>query len=163
RRIGGGETVDMVIMAHGALNQLTRQGRIVAESRVDVAKSGMGVAVRAGAQRPDISSGGAVKALMLSAQSIAYASGPSGVYLEKLVQGMGIADQIRSKMKQIPPGGAVGEWVARGDAEIGFHQTSELIPVKGIDIVGPLPPDIQEITRFGAGVHVNAAQADAAA
>ena len=163
KRIGGGETVDMVIMARNALDELTRQGRIVAASRVDVAKSGMGVAVRSGAAKPDISSGEAVRALMLSTQSIAYSSGPSGVYLERLVQRIGIADQIKSKMKQIPPGGAVGELVARGEAEIGFHQVSELIPVKGIDIVGPLPPDIQEITRFAAGVHANAAQADAAA
>ena len=163
KRIGGGETFDMVIMARNALDELTRQGRIVAASRLDVAKSGMGVAVRAGAPKPDISSGEAVKALMLSTQSIAYSSGPSGVYLERLVQRIGIADQIKSKMKQIPPGGAVGELVARGEAEIGFHQVSELIPVKGIDIVGPLPPDIQEITRFAAGVHANAAQADAAA
>jgi molybdate transport system substrate-binding protein len=163
KRIGGGETVDLVIMARNSLDELTRQGRIVAASRVNVAKSGMGVAVRAGAQKPDIASGDAVKALMLSAQSIAYSSGPSGVYLERLVQRMGIADAIKAKMKQIPPGGAVGEWVARGDAEIGFHQVSELIPVKGIDIVGPLPPDIQEMTVFAAGVHANASQADAAA
>jgi len=162
KRIGGGETVDLVIMARNSLDELTRQGRIVAASRVNIAKSGMGVAVRAGTTKPDISSGDAVKALMLSAQSIAYSSGPSGVYLERLVQRMGIADAIKAKMKQIPPGGAVGEWVARGDAEIGFHQVSELIPVKGIDIVGPLPPDIQEITVFGAGVHAGATQPDGA-
>jgi molybdate transport system substrate-binding protein len=163
KRIGGGETVDLVLMARNALDELTRQGRIVAASRVNIAKSGMGVAVRAGAVKPDISSGEAVKALMLSTSSIAYSSGPSGVYLERLVQRMGIADAIKAKMKQIPPGGAVGELVARGEAEIGFHQVSELIPVKGIDIVGPLPPDIQEMTLFGAGVHANAMQADAAA
>jgi molybdate transport system substrate-binding protein len=163
KRIGGGETVDLVIMARNALDELTRQGKIVAASRVNVAKSGMGVAVRAGAAKPDISSGEAVTALMLATASIAYSSGPSGVYLERLVQRMGIAEQIKAKMKQIPPGGAVGEVVARGEAEIGFHQISELIPVKGIDIVGPLPPDIQEMTLFGAGVHVNATQADAAA
>jgi molybdate transport system substrate-binding protein len=162
KRIGGGETVDLVIMARNSLDELTRQGRIVAASRVDLAKSGIGVAVRAGAPKPDIASGEAVKALMRSARSIAWSSGPSGVYLAGLVQRMGIADEIRAKLKQIAPGGSVGEFVARGEVEIGFHQISELIPVKGIDIVGPLPPDIQEITVFAAGVHPNASAADAA-
>lgn len=162
KRIGGGETVDLVIMARKSLDELTRQGRIVATSRVDVAKSGIGVAVRAGAPRPDISTSAAVKALMLSARSIAYSTGPSGVYLDGLVRRMGIADEIKAKTKLIPPGGAVGVLVADGEAEVGFHQVSELLPVKGIDIVGPLPPDIQEVTVFGAGVHANATNAEAA-
>jgi molybdate transport system substrate-binding protein len=162
KRIGGGEAVDLVIMARKSLDELTLQGKIVADSRVDVARSGVGVAVRAGAPKPDISSGEAVKKALLAAKSIAYSSGPSGVYIAGLVQRMGIADQIKSKMKQIPPGEAVGELVARGDAEIGFHQVSELLPIKGIDIVGPLPPDIQEITVFSAGIHASAQQADAA-
>jgi molybdate transport system substrate-binding protein len=160
--MGGGEAVDLVIMARKSLDELTRQGKIVADSRVDVARSGVGIAVRAGAPKPDISSGEAVKKALLAAKSIAYSSGPSGVYIAGLVQRMGIADQIKSKMKQIPPGEAVGELVARGDAEIGFHQVSELLPIKGIDIVGPLPPDIQEITVFSAGIHTSATQADAA-
>jgi molybdate transport system substrate-binding protein len=162
KRIGGGEAVDLVIMARKSLDELTRQGKIVADSRVDVAKSGVGVAVRAGAPKPDISSGEAVKKALLAAKSIAYSSGPSGVYVAGLVQRMGIADEIKAKMKQIPPGEAVGELVARGDAEIGFHQISELLPIKGIDIVGPLPPDIQEITVFSAGIHAGAMQADGA-
>ena len=162
KRIGGGEAVDLVIMARKSLDELTRQGKIVADSRVDVAKSGVGVAVRAGAPKPDISSGEAVKKTLLAAKSIAYSSGPSGVYIAGLVQRMGIADEIKAKMKQIPPGEAVGELVARGDAEIGFHQVSELLPIKGIEIVGPLPPDIQEITVFSAGIHASAMQADAA-
>lgn len=162
KRISGGEVVDLVIMAGDSLDELTRRGRIVAGSRVDVAKSGVGVAVRAGASKPDISSGEAVKQALLAAKSIAYSSGPSGVYFASLVQRMGIADQIRQNMKQVPPGESVGELVARGEAEIGFHQVSELMPVKGIDIVGPLPPDIQQITVFSAGLHVSAAQADAA-
>jgi len=118
--------------------------------------------VRAGAPRPAISSGDAVKQTLLAAKSIAYSSGPSGIYLASLVQRMGIADQIKARMKQIPPGEAVGDLVARGEAEIGLHQMSELLPVKGIDIVGPLPPDVQQITVFSAGLHVGAANADAA-
>jgi len=162
KRISGGETVDLVIMARDSLEALAKLGKIVPESRVDVASSGIGVAVRAGAPRPDISSGEAVKQALLAAKSIAYSSGPSGVYIAGLVQRMGIADQLKPKMKQIPPGEAVGDLVARGDADIGLHQVSELLPVKGIDIVGPLPPDIQQITVFSAGVQVGAAQADAA-
>src|SRR6267154_622057 len=112
--------------------------------------------------KPDISSGEAVKQMLLAATSIAYSSGPSGIYLAGLMQRMGIADQMKPKMKQIPPGEAVGDLVARGEAEIGFHQMSELLPVKGIDIVGPLPPDVQQITVFSAGLHAGASNADAA-
>ena len=162
KRIDGGETVDLVIMARNSLDELTRQGRIVAASRVNIAKSGMGVAVRAGAPKPDIASSDAVKTLMLSAHSIAYSSGPSGVYLERLVQRMGIADAIKAKMKQIPPGGAVGEWVARGDAEIGIQQVPELMAVPGIDIVGPLPGDLAHVTVFSAGVATSAKHPDGA-
>jgi molybdate transport system substrate-binding protein len=162
RRISGGETVDLVIMAGNSLDELTRLGKILPGSRVDVAKSGIGLAVRAGAPRPDISSGEAVKQTLLAARSIAYSSGPSGVYLAGLVQRMGIAEQIKQKMKQIPPGEAVGELVARGEAEVGLHQMSELLPVKGIDIVGPLPPDVQQITVFSAGLHAGASNPDAA-
>ncbi len=161
-RIGGGESVDLVIMARDSLDALAKLGKIVPDSRVDVASSGIGLAVRAGAPRPDISSGEAVKQALLAAKSIAYSSGPSGVYIAGLVQRMGIADQIKLKMKQIPPGGAVGGLVASGEADIGLHQVSELLPVKGIDIVGPLPPDIQQVTVFSAGVHTDATQADAA-
>src|SRR6267154_1941040 len=109
-----------------------------------------------------ISGGEAVKQMLLAAKSIAYSSGPSGIYLAGLMQRMGIADQMKPKMKQIPPGEAVGDLVARGEAEIGFHQMSELLPVKGIDIVGPLPPDVQQITVFSAGLHAGAGNADAA-
>jgi molybdate transport system substrate-binding protein len=162
KRVGGGESVDLVIMSRDALEELIRLGKIVPDSRVDVAKSGVGVAVRAGAPKPDISSGEAVKKALLAAKSIAYSSGPSGVYMAGLIQRMGIADEVKSKIKQIPPGEAVGDLIARGEAEIGFHQVSELLPVKGIDIVGPLPPDIQQITVFSAGLHVGAKEADAA-
>jgi molybdate transport system substrate-binding protein len=162
KRISGGETVDLVIMAGNSLEELIRLGKIVPGSRVDIAKSGIGIAVRAGAPRPDISSGEAVKQTLLATRSIAYSSGPSGIYLAGLVQRMGIADQIKQKMKQIPPGEAVGDLVARGEAEIGLHQMSELLPVKGIDIVGPLPPDVQQITVFSAGLHMGASDADAA-
>jgi molybdate transport system substrate-binding protein len=160
KRIGGGETVDLVIVASDSLDELIKLGKVM--SRVDLAKSGIGIAVRAGALRPDITSADAIKKTLLAAKSIAYSSGPSGVYFAGLVKRMGIADEIATRMKQIPPGGSVGELVARGEAEIAIHQQSELLPVKGIDIVGPLPADVQKITVFSAGLHVGAREGDAA-
>ncbi len=160
-RIKNGETVDLVIMAAAAIEELTALGRIVPGSRVDLAKSGVGVAVRAGAPRLDISSGEAVKRALLAARSIAYSTGPSGVYLAGLFQRMGIADELKARIKQVQ-GEPVGAVVARGEADIGFQQVSELLPVAGIDLLGPLPADIQQITVFSAGLHVAAPEPDAA-
>ena len=160
-RLKGGETVDLVIMAAGAIDELIKLGKIAAGSRVDLAKSGVGVAVRAGAPRPDISSGEALKRAVLAAKSIVYSHGPSGVYIAGLFQRMGIAEELKSKIKLVQgePAGAV---VARGEAEIGFQQMSELLPVPGIDLLGPLPADVQQITVFSAGLHVGAKKPDAA-
>ena len=162
KRMAAGETYDLVIMAGPALDELVKQGKIVPGSRVDLAKSGVGVAVRAGAPKPDISSGDALKRALLAAKSIAYSSGPSGVYMEGLFRRLGIADEIKPKLKQTQPGNPVGEVIARGEAEIGFQQVSELLPIAGIDYIGPLPPDIQHITVFSGGIHAGAKQPDAA-
>jgi len=148
-------------MAGPSIDELIKQGKIVPGSRVDLAKSGIGVAVRAGAPKPDISSGEALKRTLLAAKSIAYSSGPSGVYLIGLLQRMGIADDIKSKVKQTSPGLPVGEVIARGEAEIGFQQVSELLPIAGIDFLGPLPPDIQHITVFSGAIPTAAKQPDA--
>jgi molybdate transport system substrate-binding protein len=162
KRMAAGETYDLVIMAGPALDELIKQGKIVPGSRVDLAKSGVGVAVRAGAPKPDISSGDALKRALLAAKSIAYSSGPSGVYMEGLFRRLGIADEIKPKLKQTQPGNPVGEVIARGEAEIGFQQVSELLPIAGLDYIGPLPPDIQHITVFSGGIHTGAKQPDAA-
>jgi molybdate transport system substrate-binding protein len=162
KRMAAGETYDLVIMAGPALDELIKQGKIVPGSRVDLAKSGVGVAVRAGSPKPDISSGDALKRALLAAKSIGYSSGPSGVYMEGLFQRMGIADEIKPKLKQTQPGNPVGEVIARGEAEIGFQQVSELLPVAGIDFIGPLPPDVQHTTVFSGGIHTGAKQPDAA-
>ena len=162
KRMQAGETFDLVIMAGPSIDELAKQGKIAAGSRVDLAKSGVGVAVRAGAPRPDISSGDALMRALLAAKSIAYSSGPSGVYLAGLFQRMGIADEIKPKIKQTAPGSPVGEVIARGEAEIGFQQISELLPVVGIDYLGPLPADIQQITVFSGGIHTGAKEPDAA-
>jgi molybdate transport system substrate-binding protein len=152
-RLKGGETVDLVILSAASVDELTKAG-IVSE-RFDIARSGVGVAVRSGAPRPDISSGEALKRAVLAARSIVYSTGPSGVYLIGLFQRMGIADAIKGKVKQVQgePAGAV---VARGEAELGFQQVSELLPVPGIDLIGPLPPDVQQITVVSAGLHARA-------
>lgn len=160
-RLKAGETVDVVIMAAAAIDELVRLGKLVPGSRTDLAKSGIGIAVRAGGPRPDISSGDAVKRALLAAKSIVYSTGPSGVYLAGLFERMGIAADIKAKVKQVQgePAGAV---VARGEADIGFQQVSELLPIAGIDLIGPLPPDIQRITVFSAGLHVGAKEPAAA-
>jgi molybdate transport system substrate-binding protein len=162
KRIKGGESTDLIIGSAAALEDLVKAGKIVPASRTDLVKSGVGVAVRAGAPRPDIGSGEALKRALLKAKSIAYSSGPSGVYLTGLFERWGIAEQLKPKITQTPPGVSVGGVVARGDAEIGFQQVSELLPVAGIDYIGPLPPDIQVITVFSGGVHVAAKQPAAA-
>ena len=158
-RLKGGETVDLVILSAAALEDLRKAG-IVSE-RTDLAKSGIGVAVKAGAPRPDISSGEALKRAVLAAKGIAYSTGPSGIYLIKMFERMGIAEQIKSRVKQVQ-GVPAGSIVARGEAELAFQQVSELLPVPGIDLVGPLPPDVQEITIFAAGLHAKAPHPDAA-
>jgi molybdate transport system substrate-binding protein len=161
-RLQRGERVDVVILAGDALDELIKQGKVVPGSRVDLVRSSIGMAVRTGAPKPDISSVDALKRTLLGAKSIAYSASASGVYLShELFERLGIADQIRAKCKRIAsePVGAV---VARGDAEIGFQQISELLPVPGIDYAGPLPPEVQKVTVFSAGVAVGAEQPDAA-
>jgi molybdate transport system substrate-binding protein len=135
---------------------------VAAGSRVDLVRSSIGIAVRAGAPRPDVSSVEALTRTLLGATSIAYSSSASGVYLStELFQRLGIADQIKAKSRRIESE-PVGVVVARGDAEIGFQQMSELLPVRGIDIIGPLPPGAQRVTVFAAGVAAAAKVPDAA-
>jgi len=160
RRVDSGEVADIVIIPAPRIDDFVRQGRLA--SRIDVARSGVGVAVRAGAPRPDISSADALRTALLAAKSIVLSSGPSSLYLPTLFQKMGIAEQLKPKIIQIGPGLPVGETVARGEGEIGFTQMSELMSVKGIEYLGPLPADIQMITVFSAGLHVAAPAPDAA-
>ncbi|WP_187435674.1 molybdate ABC transporter substrate-binding protein [Bradyrhizobium hipponense] len=162
KRIAAGEAADLIILGDSGTEELIRQGKLAAGSRVNFAKSSIGVAVRAGAPAPDISSADAVKRSVLAAKSVAYSAGASGIYLVSMFQNLGISDQVKSKTATVKPGEPVGEVVARGEAEIGFHQLSELIPVKGIQIVGPLPSEIQNITVYSGGVHSATKEADAA-
>jgi molybdate transport system substrate-binding protein len=162
KRIRAGEPFDLIIMPSTFIDDLVRLGKLVAGSRVDLAKSGIGVAVRAGASRPDIGSADALKRVLRSAESIAYSSSASGIYLAGLFERMGIARELKSRIKQSPPGTPVGELIARGEVEIGFQQVSELLPIMGIDFLGPLPADIQHFTVFAGGLHVDAQAPDGA-
>jgi molybdate transport system substrate-binding protein len=162
KRIAAGETYDLILMAGPAIDDFIKAGTIVPGSRVDVAKSGVGVGVRAGAPKPDISTTDAFKKALLAAKTIGYSTGPSGVYVTGLFQRLGIADQVKPKLKQTPTGIFVGSIVANGEAEIGVQQVSEMSQFPGVDYVGPLPADIQQITVFSSGLQVGAKQADAA-
>ena len=162
KRIAAGESYDIILMAGPAIDDFIKAGKVVPGSRVDIARSGVGVAVKAGAPKPDIGSTEAVKKTLLAAKSIGYSTGPSGVYLTGLFQRLGVADAIKGKLKQTPTGVFVGNIVASGEAEIGFQQVSELAHFPGVDFVGPLPADIQEITVFSAGLQVGAKETEPA-
>lgn len=162
RRVQAGEVFDAVILASDAIDKLAAAGAVRAGSRVDLVRSGVAVAVRAGATLPDIASEAAVRSAVLAAPSISYSTGPSGVALAALFERWGIAEQIRPRMVQAPPGVPVGSLVAKGEVALGFQQLSELIHVQGITIVGPLPEDIQIITTFSGGIAAAAQHADEA-
>jgi len=161
-RLDRGEAIDVVIMAAPALANLIKQGKVRAGSRVDLVQSKIGMAVKAGAPKPDISTVEALKHTLLAAKSIAYSDSASGVYLStELFPKLGIADQIKGKARKIEAD-PVGGVVATGEVEIGFQQISELRPVKGIDIVGELPPGAQRVTVFAAGIPVSSKYPEAA-
>ena len=160
----GGAGGDLAILTAEAIDDLMSGGRVVAGSRVDLARSGIGVAVRKGAKRPDIASPEALKRALLAAKSVAHSkSGMSGIYFPTVLARLGIADAMKAKIVIPDPGTPIGEVVAKGEAEIGIQQISELLPVAGIEIVGPLPAALQKITTFSAGVLTAAKEPDAAA
>ena len=162
KRLADGEPYDLIIMAGPAIDDQIKLGKAVAGSRVDFAKSGTGLAVRKGAAKPDISSADALRKTLLAAKSIGYSTGPSGLYMLSVFEKLGIADQVKAKLKQTPSGVFVGTLIANGETELGFQQISELVHFAGIDYVGPLPGDLQRLTVFSAGIHAGAKQADAA-
>lgn len=152
-RLKRGEVVDVVIVADTVLRRLIEDGLVLAEGYAPVARSTIGMAVRAGAPKPDISSIDALRRTLLQAKSIAYSASVSGQYLTtELYQRLGIADQVLGKSRLIGGGERVGAVVARGEAEIGFQQMSELLPVSGIAHITPLPPEVQKVSSFAAGV-----------
>jgi molybdate transport system substrate-binding protein len=161
-RLARGEPADIVILARTALDRLADAGTVVAHSQTDLVRSRIGMAVRAGAKTPDISTEARFRQVLLDAKSIAYSDSASGVYIStELFKRLGIANEVAGKARMIP-GTPVGESVAAGAAEIGFQQISELLPVRGITVVGPIPDSVQLITTFSAGVATTARAPDTA-
>jgi molybdate transport system substrate-binding protein len=154
KRLAAGETYDLLIMSGASIDEHIKGGKVVPGSRVDLAKSGVAVAVRAGAPKPDISTPEALKKTLLAAKSIGYSTGPSGNYVIGMFQRMGIADEIKPKLKQTPTGVFVASIIANGEAELGFQQVSELIAAPRVEYVGLLPADIQHMTVFSSGIPV---------
>jgi molybdate transport system substrate-binding protein len=164
KRIGEGEAFDVAIITPAVVDDLATKGKIAAGSRIDLAKVGMGLAVKEGAALPDIKTVDGFKRTLLAAKSVGYidpkAGGSSGIYFDKLLDRLGIGDQIRPKAK-LKQGGYVAEFVANGEAEIAVHQISEIVPVKGVMLAGPLPAEVQNFTTYSAGL--GAAAKDVAA
>jgi molybdate transport system substrate-binding protein len=162
QRVQAGEAFDTVFLAADAIDKLIAGGHLLAESRVDIAHSAVAVAVRAGAPRPDIGNEAAVRQAVSAARSISCSTGPSGVYLARLFERWGMAQQVRQRLVQAPPGVPVGTLVARGDVELGFQQLSELMHLDGITVLGTLPADIAFTTTFSGAICTRSAQPGAA-
>jgi molybdate transport system substrate-binding protein len=160
KRVSAGEVYDLVIIGSDAIDQLIAAGKLV--SRTDFARSGVGVAVRAGVAKPDVSTSDGVKSAALAAPSIVYSAGPSGLYVEELFKKLGISEQVAAKVKRPSSGAEVAAVLARGEADLGFAQASEFLAVAGLTDLGPLPASIQNYTVYAIGLHAGAPSSDAA-
>jgi molybdate transport system substrate-binding protein len=162
QRLADGESYDMIIMAGPAIDAQIEAGKAAAGSRVDLAKSGIALGVPKGAAKPDISTIAALKSTLLAARSIGYSTGPSGVYMANLFDKLGVAAQIEDKLKRTPSGVFVGDLLAKRAVEIGFQQVSEIATFPGVDLVAPLPAEVQQTTVFSSAIMAGAKQDDAA-
>jgi molybdate transport system substrate-binding protein len=162
RMVRAGEPADVIVLASKVMEQLEAEGHLISGSRVEFARSGIAIAVRSGARQLNVSDEESVKQAILEAPKICYSTGPSGEHLKRLWERWGIAGSVSQRALQVPPGVPVGTVVARGDADLGFQQLSELLHVPGIEIIGPLPPEIQAVTVFSAGVSNTSSQREEA-
>lgn len=165
KRIEGGEAFDVAVITPAVINELAGAGKVSAGSRVDLARVGVGVMVKEGAPKPDVSTVEAFKEALLKAKTVAYidpaSGGSSGIYLDKLFERLGVADQVRAKAR-LKKGGYVADLLVSGDAELGLHQISEIVPVKGVTLVAPLPKEIQNYTTYAAGLSAASSNKDVA-
>jgi molybdate transport system substrate-binding protein len=161
KRVQAGEAFDLVVLAADAIDKLIASGHIVADSRTDLVRSRVAIAVREGDTRPDIASEDALKRAVLAARSVGYSTGPSGTSLLELFERWGIADSLRQRIVQAPPGVPVGRLVAEGTVGLGFQQYSEMMNQPGIALLGPMPPGCEILTTFSAGLCAASVQPDA--
>jgi molybdate transport system substrate-binding protein len=157
KRIAAGEVFDLIISSNAAITDFAKQGKVVKGTPTILAMAGIGIGVRKGAPKPDVGTPDAFKRALIAAKSVGLSTGPSGVYLEKLFERLGVADAVKAKTRLIPSGGTVSTLLASGEAELGFQQISEIAHAEGVDYVGPLPAELQLISVFTAGVHAGAA------
>jgi molybdate transport system substrate-binding protein len=162
KRIAAGETYDIVIMIDTAIDELVSGGKVAPGSRVDIARTIVGIGIRAGLPKPDVGSAESLKSTLLATKSIAYTTGPSGDVLIAMLRKMGIADAVRPNLKQAVSGTLIGSMIASGEAEIGFQQANELDHFAGVDYLGPLPAAFQEKTARSGGIMVGTKVPDAA-
>jgi molybdate transport system substrate-binding protein len=162
KRMTEGEPADLVLTTAPALERLARDGKVVDASRVDIGRTAVAAASRTDAPKPDISSVEGLKKALVDARKVAISSGASGRYLESLFEKLGVADQVRAKLVQPPSGAQIHELIARGEADLGFQQVTELMHAKGVQYLGPLPAEVQNYTVWSGALHAAAAQADTA-
>jgi len=165
KRIDAGETFDVLVTTPAAIDALIAQGKVAPGSRANLARVGVGVMVKAGAPKPDVSTVDAFRKAVLAAKSVSYidpaSGGSSGIYVAKLLERLGIADQVKPKEK-LKQGGYVADYISSGQAELGIHQISEIVPAPGVTLVGPLPQEIQNYTVYAAGIAATTKHAAAA-
>lgn len=161
KRVAAGEAFDCVVLADQALTTLQTAGHVVAGSIVPLLRSAMALAVRSGAPRPDLSTEQAFRAALVGATRIGYSTGPSGNHLQRLLRDWNLSDTLGPRLIQAPPGVPVARLIAQGDVDVGLQQTSELIGVEGVDVVGPLPGSAALVTIFAAGICTTAQQPEA--
>jgi len=162
KRVETGEPLEVVVLASDVIDRLIGAGKLLAGSRVDLVKSGVVVAVRSGAPKPDVATEEALKRAVLAAKTISYSTGPSGAHLQQTFERWGVLDQIKPRIVVAPPGVPVGSLIAEGAAELGFQQLSEFINLPGVEILGPLPPPVQTVTIFSGGIAASCSRPEAA-